>query len=642
MIPILGKKHAEGIFMDLAAYNQKKQQLTLDLQKLRTVSKELSLATQMSDLTRYLSSLADEHFELVVVGEFSRGKSTFVNAMLGRRILPSSKKPTTAIISKIVYNDVPTYTLFYKDGSRKGLTEEDFLKITAPREGNLLDKIRSFASKKEQDEIDRISYAEVGYPLSFCRENVEVVDTPGTNDLNVGRIEITYGYINKADAIIMLLSATQAMSQSESDFLRERILGNQIRDIFFVISYKDQLHGKKEEQKVIEFVSDAIYKIAPELGNDLHIHLLSSKQALVYRRLQNGETLKPNVAAQKPETLEETGFLEFENALGNFLSEDKGRVKLAKYINYGVQVGTKIQKDIAIRLEMAKHSADDIREQAAKLEPKFLHAKKEVEQAVARMRRNLEQLHGDIDSACSESKSDMYSIITRIVDGYNGEINEKEMNQTLGREMTQNQKRLIDKLQSIQKKCFDSEQRKMQDTLAKVWADIDLGYQSGFNLPAKVSQGNINVHVEIPSEGNGADTFGNISLGIAALGFIVGAAPLGILFYGAVGLLAKFFGEQRSDPSEKVKRELRKQCDKNYDTIQEKLIDEYDKQVTSFLQSIESSVNGRVEDMRSQLNSVIAMKNSQEADAKHQLESLRQQQEYVGNVCRHMQTILTR
>ena len=629
--------------MDLAAYSQKKRQLTLDLQKLRTVSKELALSNLMHDLTKYLSSLSDEHFELVVVGEFSRGKSTFVNAMLGRRILPSSKKPTTAIISKIVYEDTPTYTLFYKDGSRKGLTEEDFLKITAPREGSLMDKIRSFASKKDQDELDKISYAEVGYPLSFCRENVEVVDTPGTNDLNVGRIEITYGYINKADAIIMLLSATQAMSQSESDFLRERILGNQIRDIFFVISYKDQLHSKDEEQRVIKFVSDAIYKIAPELGDSLHIHLLSSKQALVYRRLENGEVLKPNVVAQKPDTLEETGLPEFEDALGTFLSEEKGRIKLAKYINYGVQTAGKIQKDIDVRLEMAKHSADDIRQQAAKLEPKFLHAKQEVERAVVRMRRNLQQLHGDIESACNESKNDMYNIIARTVERYHGEINEKELNTSLGREMTQNQKKLIDCLQSVQKNCFDTEQRKMRDTLSRIWKDVDLGYQSGFNLPAKIVQENISIHVDVPSGENGSDTFGNISLGIAALGLIVGAAPLGVLFYGALGFLSKsgIFGK-REDPSEKVTRELRKQCDKNYEMIQGKLVDSYEKQVKSFLDSIEASANGRVEDMRAQLNSVIAMKQSQEADAKQQLEKLRQQQEYVGGVCRHMQTILTR
>lgn len=628
--------------MDLAAYNQKKQQLTFDLQKLKTVSKELSLSNQMSELTQYLSSLADEHFELVVVGEFSRGKSTFVNAMLGRRILPSSKKPTTAIISKIVYTDVPTYTLFYKDGSRKEITEEDFLKLTAPREGNLLDKFRVFASKKEQDELDKINYAEVGYPLSFCRENVEVVDTPGTNDLNVGRIEITYGYINKADAIIMLLSATQAMSQSESEFLRERILGNQIRDIFFVISYKDQLHSVEEEKKVIDFVSDAIYKIAPELGKDLHIHLLSSKQALIYRRLENGEELKPNIASQKPANLDETGVPEFENALGNFLSEEKGRVKLAKYISYGVQTASKIQNDIAARLEMAMHSADDIREQAAKLEPKFLHAKKEVEQAVDRMRRNLQQIHSDIEIACNESQNDMYSIITRTVDGYNGEIDEKELSQTLGRAMTQNQKKLIQKLQTIQQKLFNTEQRKMKDTLARIWEDIDLGYQSSFNLPAKISQDNISVNVELPSGENGADTFGNISLGIAALGFIVGAAPLGILFYGALGLFAKFFGGSSEDTSEKVKRDLRKQCDKNYDIIQNKLIEACDKQIDSFFESVTNSVNGRVEDMRAQLNSVLSMKQSQEASAKEQLETLRQQQEYVGNVCCHMQAILTR
>ncbi len=433
--------------MDLAVYNKKKKELTSDLQKLRVVAKDLTLNSPVNDLNKYISSLADEHFELVVVGEFSRGKSTFVNAMLGRRILPSSKKPTTAIISKIVYQDTPTYTLFYKDGHKKNLTEDEFLKITAPKEGGFMDKVRAFASKTNQDELDKISYAEVGYPLSFCRDNVEVVDTPGTNDLNVGRIEITYGYINKADAVIMLLSATQAMSQSESEFLRERILGNQIRDIFFVISYKDQLNGVDEEKKVLDFVGEALRNIAPELKENLHLYLLSSKEALVYRRLENGEALKESVAAQKPNTLEETGFPAFESALGNFLAEEKGRIKLAKYINYGVMTGDKIQKDIAARLEMTKHSADDIRAQAEKLEPEFLRAKQEAKQAVERMRRNLEQLNSDIYDACAESQSDMRRIISSAVDDFDGDINEKKLNKTIGRKMTQNQNELIEKIQ---------------------------------------------------------------------------------------------------------------------------------------------------------------------------------------------------
>lgn len=69
-----------------------------------------------------------------------------------------------------------------------------------------------------QDFLNQIDFADIAYPLDICRDNVEIVDTPGINDVNQNRIEITYRYLNQADAVIMLLSSTQALSRSEVDF----------------------------------------------------------------------------------------------------------------------------------------------------------------------------------------------------------------------------------------------------------------------------------------------------------------------------------------------------------------------------------------------------------------------------------------
>ncbi len=181
----------------------------------------------------------------------------------------------------------------------------------------------------------------------------------------------------------------------------------------------------------------------------------------------------------------------------------------------------------------------------------------------------------------------------------------------------------------------------MSDTLNKIWNDIDIGLNSAFNLPMKVTNNNIAVDISVSTNSEGLNTIGNISLGIAALGLIVGAAPLGILFYGAVGFLSKLLGGQE-DKSAEVKRKLYKECDKNYDSIKDKLIEACDSQIEAFIRSVENSVNGRVEDMRSQLKAVMAMKQSQESDVKKQIAALKQQQEYVQDLCGQMQTLLTR
>ena len=181
--------------MQLTTYRNKLQSAAKTFHRLEALASSLNMTNAAKDAKRILTRMEDERFRLVVVGEFSRGKSTFVNALLGRKILPASKNPTTAIISKIVYGDTPDYYLHYRERETpERLTEDAFFRLTAPKEPDEGDEasVREFV--KVQERLSRIDYAEIVYPLSFCRDHVEVVDTPGTNDLNAGRIEITYRY----------------------------------------------------------------------------------------------------------------------------------------------------------------------------------------------------------------------------------------------------------------------------------------------------------------------------------------------------------------------------------------------------------------------------------------------------------------
>ena len=119
--------------MDLAGYQEKKEKLQAAQRAMAAAARELSLDRQAGSLEEDAALLAKEKFELVVVGEFSRGKSTFINAMLGRTILPVSKNPTTTVISKIVYGGQPAYTLHSKTGQPdQPLTEAEFSRLVAP------------------------------------------------------------------------------------------------------------------------------------------------------------------------------------------------------------------------------------------------------------------------------------------------------------------------------------------------------------------------------------------------------------------------------------------------------------------------------------------------------------------------------
>ena len=122
--------------MNFTTYLKKKLLLMECYNETLSVLSNLENIRLEGKLREELKLLENESFTLVVIGEFSRGKSTFVNAMLGKAILPSSKSATTNVISKIVYGDRPNFTLYYKDGALRQVSEDEFSAIKAQAEEN--------------------------------------------------------------------------------------------------------------------------------------------------------------------------------------------------------------------------------------------------------------------------------------------------------------------------------------------------------------------------------------------------------------------------------------------------------------------------------------------------------------------------
>lgn len=619
--------------MDLKNYLSTKEQVKSNQLKLQIVLDDLKLTNVAKKIKDDMLALDYEKFTLVVVGEFSRGKSTFVNAMLGKKVLPSSKRPTTNIISKIVYADKPAYEIFLKDGKSKNLTEEEFKNIKAQAEedpSNIL-KFKSFI-KKEED-FSKIDYAVIGQPLTFCQNGVEVVDTPGTNDLNVGRMEITYNYLNRADAAVLLLNATQALTRSELDFLKERILGNQIKDIFVVINFKDEL-SPAEEVKVKNYVRDNIRDLA-EI--EPKIFLVSSSQALTYRAAKNGAKLTAREMMNLPQTFEETGFAEFEEALAKYLDEEKGKAKLNKYAERTLLYTKTAENDIQLRMQSLLHSADEIKAELAAMQDKVGKIKKETTAVMSGMEQRLRLSEAELKTYIDIAIKNMRLAAVRAADGYKDGMNKKDIEYMLDKAVTPLQKELFDHVNTTLNKSVKEELTVALNKLKTVWDDLQLEQK---NL---LIENFSNMSLEIT--GNSLNSKGaadNTKFFYAAGAFLLA----GLAGLGGVAVLGAIFGwlfgrdKAEQEQREKLKQQIREQYDNRYKNFSSNICQKYRESVKSVAGALQNEINNHLNGMEDQLKEIIKIKEANETDAEQQRNILNKQLDEVLKIKAAMAEVL--
>lgn len=355
----------------LSQFKEKKLDTLEQFQNLRNLFVECKQVDYVKTMEKLIQDVMNEEFVIVVVGEFSRGKSTFINSFLGKRILPSSVKPTTAILNKITYKDHPNITLHYHDEKKaiRAISEEEFKEIVAPREPIIGDEQSEKDYEEALKKISEVAYAEIGHPLSFCSDGVEIIDTPGTNDLDEAREEITNAFIPTSDAAILLLSGVKILSESEMSFLRDRILSQDIQKVFFVINFKDAL-DKEGIEKVYSYAQEKLSKVV----ENPKIFFVSAKHALAYRRKQNGET----ISMRKPiMDIEETGIPQLEQELAHFLQYERGMIKLQKPIQIAKRLANKtLQEQIVFDKKSLNNDIKDLDKKLGKLREQISELKR--------------------------------------------------------------------------------------------------------------------------------------------------------------------------------------------------------------------------------------------------------------------------
>lgn len=339
----------------LEHHKQAKREIVARFQQLAEVADRVGMVTLARDIrTTRIPKLEAERFHLVVLGEFNHGKSTFVNALLGADILPTGITPTTASINHVVHAPSPNARVMLQSGESKYLDPSQLKEWVTVAGGRAAE----------------VAYVELGFPSELLMNNVVLVDTPGVNDLNEQRAEVTYGYVPRADAVVFLLDAGQALKDSEREFLRSRVLEAARDRLIFVLGKMDML-SKDEKTAVVEYVRNGLAKLAP----DPVVFPLSAKDW---------------AKSQDPES----GMPELLTYLERFLARDRAQVILDNAAGDAGRTAAYLENNLGVRLHAYGLEIGELEERIAAVRDQLDTSK-----------RKLDELHIRIEADASSIKA---------------------------------------------------------------------------------------------------------------------------------------------------------------------------------------------------------------------------------------------
>ena len=255
----------------------------------------------VADATEALfNELRKERLYLAVLGNFKRGKSTFINALIGSPVLPTGVVPLTSVVTILSYGDGSSAVVHYKSGgcSTVGIDE-------------LADYITEQGNPRNGKGIAEV---EVSIESPYLRSGVVLVDTPGIGSTYGDNTRTTIEFLSRLDAAIVLIGSDPPVSQEELDFIKE--VRRFVRSIYIVQNKIDRLNGG-EWKEALAFSRSVI---RDALGDYVDIYPISSKMGLEAK------------LACDPMLLEESGLSSFQAELERFIAVEKGRVLLDSFI----------------------------------------------------------------------------------------------------------------------------------------------------------------------------------------------------------------------------------------------------------------------------------------------------------------------
>lgn len=328
----------------------------------------LGMQLQYNRCMEEVRIVTDGLFRVVVMGTFTSGKSTLINALLGSRILPESALPSTAILTFIQFGyDTDDVEIHYRDivnedgnvtkGAVEHISKEKFMQ-TYHYDIADTEKLSQMGGIPR---FKKVAYSIVRCSLPLVQDGVSIVDTPGLEDKDVAT-ELALDIAAKAQAIIYVCGE-RGFAEADREYFEENFKGNS-GNVFFILNKMDNITSDLQRKQAIGRVrydvKGCFVKADGSVDEALmskRVFGLSSLLALDARRgITFDEDLQKDVPlSEEKQTmkLQRSQFLPFEEALQEFLTTDErciaqyGKVFRTLLSTYNEAV-EKVREDLAV------------------------------------------------------------------------------------------------------------------------------------------------------------------------------------------------------------------------------------------------------------------------------------------------------
>ena len=244
-----------------------------------------------------------ERLQLAVLGQFKRGKSTFINALLGADVLPTGVIPLTAVATFIAWRRAPLVVVHFRDEA----PNEEFAVHTADEIRNVL--FRFVAEEANPENRLGVERVDLFYPADILADGTVIIDTPGVGSTLLHNTETALQVLPECDAAFFVVSADPPITEVELEYLRR--LKSKTTRVFFILNKADYL--RPHEQRIfVEFLQKVLSEKSL-FDADRRIFCISARDGLDAKRSGNDQAL------------ENSGIAALEDHLVGMLASEKTR-----------------------------------------------------------------------------------------------------------------------------------------------------------------------------------------------------------------------------------------------------------------------------------------------------------------------------
>jgi Dynamin family len=281
--------------------------------------------------------LAAERFHLAVLGQFKRGKSTLLNAILGEPLLPMGVVPLTSIPTFLHAGNTRRVRVLFREGR-----ESAFADLTLDEARDVL--ARHVTEKENPENRLGVEWVEVEHPASILEAGAVLIDTPGIGSTLRHNTEATLAFLPQCDAALFIVSADPAITEVEKDFLKA--VQSKVAKICFVMNKVDYLTETDLHDALVFFENVLRALDHTEAGA---VFKISAKNG-IEARVRNDSTL-----------WRASGVEDLQNYLLEFLSREKSQTLRLALARKALAVVADVSMNLRIRQRALQLSREEVK-----------------------------------------------------------------------------------------------------------------------------------------------------------------------------------------------------------------------------------------------------------------------------------------